>query len=110
MLKYRPRSVTEMKNRLRKRGIENDTIDQLIESFLELGYLDDSEFAKVALITDSKGLLIGGQVIAPRMGARLGYEILDRVESKAILRDKPLTKPRHERLRDYLETTYGPIR
>ena len=56
---------------------------------------DDSEFAKVALVTDSKDLLIGGQVIAPRMGARLGYEILDRVESGAILKDKPLLKPRH---------------
>ncbi|MGY5857788.1 MAG: FAD-dependent oxidoreductase [Candidatus Thorarchaeota archaeon] len=71
---------------------------------------DTAEFAKVALVSDSKGQLIGGQVIASRMGARLGYEILDRVESGATLSDKPLSKPRHERLRDYLETTYGPIR
>jgi len=70
---------------------------------------DPSEFAKVALVTDSKGQLIGGQVISSRMGARLGYEILERVESGAILQEKPLLKPRHERLRDYLETTYGPI-
>lgn len=77
---------------------------------ISVQYVDDpSEFAKVALVTDSKGQLIGGQVIASRMGARLGYEILDRVESGAILQDKPLLKPRHERLRDYLETTYGPI-
>jgi len=72
--------------------------------------IDTSEFANVALVTDSKGQLIGGQVITSRMGSRLGYEILDRVESGAILQDKPLLKPRHERLRDYLETTYGPIR
>jgi NADPH-dependent 2,4-dienoyl-CoA reductase/sulfur reductase-like enzyme len=71
---------------------------------------DAAEFAQVALVTDSKGQLIGGQVIAPRMGARLGYEILDRVESGAILKEKPLLKPRHERLKDYLESTYGPIR
>ena len=71
---------------------------------------DPAEFAKVALVSDSKGQLIGGQVIASRMGARLGYEILDRVESGATLRDKPLSKPRHERLRDFLESTYGPIR
>jgi len=71
---------------------------------------DTSEFAKVALVTDSKGQLIGGQVIASRMGARLGYEIFERVESGAILQDKPLLKPRHERLREYLETTFGPIR
>ena len=71
--------------------------------------IDTSEFANVALVTDSKGQLIGGQVITSRMGSRLGYEIFDRVESGAILQDKPLLKPRHERLRDYLETTYGPI-
>ena len=74
-------------------------------------YLDyPAEFAKVALVTDSKGKLIGGQVIASRMGARMAYEILDRVESGAILKEKPLLTPRHERLRDYLESTYGPIR
>ena len=77
---------------------------------ISVQYVDDpSEFAKIALITDSKGQLIGGQVIASRMGARLGYEILERVESAAILQEKPLLKSRHERLRDYLETTYGPI-
>ncbi len=68
------------------------------------------EFAKVALVTTEEGRLIGGQVISSRMGARLGYEILDRVESGTFLKDKPLLKPRHERLREYLESTFGPIR
>jgi NADH oxidase (H2O2-forming) len=73
-------------------------------------YIEDSdELSKAALVLDSKGQLIGGQVIASRQGARLGYEILDRIESAAILRDTPLSKPRHERLRDYLETSFGPI-
>ena len=77
----------------------------------DVHYFDDStEFAKVALVTSKDGSLIGGQVISSRMGARLGYEILDRVESGATLKDKPLLKPRHERLREYLETTFGPIR
>jgi NADH oxidase (H2O2-forming) len=69
-----------------------------------------TEFAKVALVTTEDGRLIGGQVISSRMGARLGYEILDRVESGTSLKDKPLLKPRHERLREYLESTFGPIR
>lgn len=68
-----------------------------------------TEFAKVALVTTEDGRLIGGQVISSRMGARLGYEILDRVESGTSLKDKPLLKPRHERLREYLESTFGPI-
>jgi NADH oxidase (H2O2-forming) len=70
---------------------------------------DPSEFSKTALVLDPKGQLIGGQVISPRQGSRLGYEILDRVESGAILKEKPLLKPRHERLRDYLENSFGPI-
>jgi NADH oxidase (H2O2-forming) len=71
---------------------------------------DTTEFARVALVTSEDGRLIGGQVISSRMGARLGYEILERVESGAILKEKPLLRPRHERLREYLESTYGPIR
>lgn len=70
---------------------------------------DPNEFSKTALVLDSKGRLIGGQVIASRQGARLGYEILERVESGAILKEKPLLKPRHERLREYLENSFGPI-
>ena len=77
----------------------------------DVQYVEDkTEFAKVALVTTKDGRLIGGQVISSRMGARLGYEILERVESEAILKDKPLLKPRHERLREYLESTFGPIR
>ena len=77
----------------------------------DVQYIEDpTEFAKVALVTSDEGRLIGGQVISSRMGARLGYEILERVESGATLNDKPLLKPRHERLREYLESTYGPIR
>ncbi|MFX1607331.1 MAG: NAD(P)/FAD-dependent oxidoreductase, partial [Promethearchaeota archaeon] len=73
-------------------------------------YFDDpSEFTKVALVTSDSGNLIGGQVIAPRLGARLGYEIFERVESGVLLKERPLLKPRHARLREYLESTFGPI-
>ena len=60
-------------------------------------------------MTSDSGQLIGGQVIAPRMGARLGYEIFERVESGVSLKERPLLKPRHARLREYLESTFGPI-
>jgi NAD(P)H-nitrite reductase large subunit len=77
----------------------------------EVQYFEDpAEFAKSALVVDKKGHLIGGQVIASRMGARLGYEILERVQSGATLQEKPLSKPRHERFKEYLEATFGPIR
>lgn len=77
----------------------------------EVQYLEDPvEFAKIALVLSDEGRLIGGQVISSRMGARLAYELLERVETGAALKEKPLLKPRHERLREYLETTFGPIR
>ncbi|TFG33734.1 FAD-dependent oxidoreductase [Candidatus Thorarchaeota archaeon] len=74
-------------------------------------YIEDPyEFSKIALVTNENGVLIGGQVIAARLGARLGFEILDRVESGAVLKEAPISKSRHERLREYLEQTFGPIR
>ncbi|MFW9919626.1 MAG: NAD(P)/FAD-dependent oxidoreductase [Candidatus Thorarchaeota archaeon] len=73
-------------------------------------YLEDpDEFTKVALVTKEDGTLIGGQVIAPRMGARIGYQIHERVEKGAKLTKAPLLDPLHKRMRDLLESTLGPI-
>ncbi|MDF1539895.1 MAG: FAD-dependent oxidoreductase, partial [Candidatus Thorarchaeota archaeon] len=73
-------------------------------------YLDDpAEFSKVALVTTNDGQLIGGQVLASRLGARLGYQILERVESNATLDERPLLEPTHKRMKDLLEQTLGPI-
>lgn len=74
-------------------------------------YLDDrSECMKVALITKPDGRLIGGQVLAARMGAVVGYQIMERVQSGTTLEDKPLLTFRHERAKEVLERTFGPIR
>ncbi|NHJ13146.1 MAG: hypothetical protein EAX95_05680 [Candidatus Thorarchaeota archaeon] len=74
-------------------------------------YLDDKhEAMKTALVIDATGRLIGGQVLASRMGARIGYEILDRVESRAILAESPISRSRHDRLVDLIEETLGPMK
>ncbi|MFX1368001.1 MAG: NAD(P)/FAD-dependent oxidoreductase [Promethearchaeota archaeon] len=76
----------------------------------EVEYLEDQfESMKVALVTSLDGRLIGGQVIASRMGARVGYEIMDRIDQGLSLRDSPLTKGRHDRLLELLERNLGPI-
>lgn len=76
----------------------------------QVTYLEDSaEFSKVALVTDNSGRLIGGQVIASRLGARIGYQILERIESGAILEERPLLEPQHKRMKELLEQTLGPI-
>ncbi|MFQ5831670.1 MAG: NAD(P)/FAD-dependent oxidoreductase [Candidatus Thorarchaeota archaeon] len=76
-----------------------------------VSYLEDlSESTKVALVTTEEGRLIGGQVLGPRMGGRIGYEILKRVETGAKLIEQPLLKSRHGQLLSLLERTLGPIR
>jgi len=74
-------------------------------------YLEDTtEFAKLALLVNPEGFLVGGQVLSSRMGAILGYQILERVRTHAHLDEHPLLEPRHERIKTMLERTLGPIR
>lgn len=77
----------------------------------DVHYLEDqSEYLKVALISDKDDFLIGGQVISSRLAARVAYQILERVESKAKIVDKPLLKSRYQQVRALIERTIGPIR
>ena len=76
----------------------------------KIHYLDDpAEFAKIALVTTKDDRLIGGQVLSARMGSPVAYQILERIESGAKLSEKPLLKPKHERIKDLLENMLGPI-
>ncbi|UCE11565.1 MAG: FAD-dependent oxidoreductase [Candidatus Thorarchaeota archaeon] len=76
----------------------------------EIHYSEDpAEYLKVALLTTKDGTLIGGQVLASRMGGRVAYQIMERVQSGANLKDRPLLQPRHKRLREHLEEMLGPI-
>ncbi len=76
-----------------------------------VSYLEDpSESSKVALVATKEDRLIGGQVLGSRMGSRIGYEILKRVETGAKLREHPLLESRHGQLLSLLERTLGPIR
>ncbi|HEX3302271.1 MAG TPA: regulatory protein RecX [Thermomicrobiales bacterium] len=45
-LSYRPRSISELRQTLGQRGFGPQIIDQVIERFSELGYLDDADFAR----------------------------------------------------------------
>ncbi|MHA1960794.1 MAG: NAD(P)/FAD-dependent oxidoreductase [Candidatus Thorarchaeota archaeon] len=77
----------------------------------EIHYLEDpAEYLKVALVTRKDGVLIGGQVLAARMGGRIAYQIMERVQSGVKLDERPLLQPRHQRLREHLESIWGPIR
>ncbi len=69
-----------------------------------------AEFARIALVTDNTGRIVGGQVLASRMGSVIGYQIYERVRSRANLFAEPLLAPLHNRLRERLERVLGPIR
>jgi regulatory protein len=45
-LAVRPRSITETKRRLRDLGYPQPLVDQVIERFAEIGYLDDEAFSR----------------------------------------------------------------
>jgi regulatory protein len=45
-LAVRPRSVAETRRRLRHLGYRHALVEQVIERLLEMGYLDDAEFAR----------------------------------------------------------------
>ncbi len=70
---------------------------------------DDSEAAKIALVTDMNDRIVGGQVLASRMGPRIGYQILARMEEGLKLSEAPLLDPRHDQIKSLLEETLGPI-
>ncbi|MFW9887210.1 MAG: NAD(P)/FAD-dependent oxidoreductase [Candidatus Thorarchaeota archaeon] len=77
----------------------------------EVKYLEDpNEAMKVALVTNKDGRLIGGQVLSARMGARVGYEILNRVEAGSTLDERPLIQSRHEQILSLMERTFGPMK
>jgi regulatory protein len=45
-LGYRARSTTEVRDRLRRYGYAEETIEEVVGRLVELGYLDDEEFAR----------------------------------------------------------------
>lgn len=47
-LGYRARSEREVRDRLKRYGYESRTVDIVLERLVELGYLDDTEFARTA--------------------------------------------------------------
>ena len=45
LLKYRARSCWEIKNRLQQKNFPNSKINEVLDYLIELGYVDDEEFA-----------------------------------------------------------------
>jgi len=66
-LETRPRSANEVKQQLRKKKIEADVIDRVIERLTQAGLLDDKAFAKY--------WVENRETFRPRAGRALKYEM-----------------------------------
>jgi NADH oxidase (H2O2-forming) len=85
-------------------------IARQVDADVNVAFFDDNaEFAKIALVTDKDGRIVGGQVLASRMGSRIGYQILERMEAGVRLSETPLLDSRHDQIKRLLEETLGPI-
>ncbi len=68
-----------------------------------------AEQMKIAIVTAKDGPVLGGQVISSRLGAKMGYQILQRMKEGATLEDNPLLDPLHDRILSSMQHRYGPI-
>jgi regulatory protein len=75
LLSQSPRSEREIRQRLRRRGIDADAVDAAVARMRELGYLDDAAFAKSYV--DSR------QAATPRSRRSLAFELGRRGIDKA---------------------------
>jgi regulatory protein len=111
-LNPRERTVAEVRVRLEQRGVETSAIDQVIETLLEQGYLDDARFARI-FAQDKRELEYWGadrirrtlrhrgidrELIDATLGAEPAQTELDR--ALALLRRRFPSPPRDRRERD----------
>ncbi len=67
LLSIRARSVAEMRRRLARRGVDDQTVDEEVERLLRVGLLDDEAFAR-AWVEERERL-------SPRGGRMLRFEL-----------------------------------
>ena len=70
LLSYRPRSEREMRQRLRRRGVAPDVIDETVERLHASHYLDDAAFAQ--FWRESR------ETLSPRSGRLIRSELLSK--------------------------------
>jgi regulatory protein len=76
-LSYRPRSESEVRRNLRKKGLEEETIEAAVGRLLRAGLLDDAEFARYWVENRRQ--------FNPRGGRALRHELRQRGVPEAII-------------------------
>jgi regulatory protein len=86
-LSYRPRTVAEMVRHLKAKEYDEDTIDDLTQEWIKLGYLDDLAFAKQwveeRVRYKKKGrLLLREELKQKGVSTKIVHEVLDHVDQE----------------------------
>jgi len=115
LIAYRPRSVHEVRQRLEKAGVEEETITRVIEQLRSAGMLDDEAFSKAWVDSRLRAAPRGRRMIAwelrrkgvaePEIEAALARVDDDATALAAARRRWPRLQslPRHERRRKLFE-------
>lgn len=84
LLRFRPRSVKEVRSRLKRAGFSPEVIQSVTEEAIERGWLDDEAFARLwvrdRLLTKSKGRALLRREL---LSKGVSEEIIERVLAEA---------------------------
>jgi len=84
LLSYRPRSVAELRNRLRRRGFEASLVEDSLERLQQQGLLDDAGFAQFWVDNRQTHRPRGGRLLYAELRSKgIDREIIDDVLPKA---------------------------
>lgn len=80
LLRYRERSIAEMRDRLRRKGFHRDVIDREVETLIEQKLLDDERFTGVWIRHKLNVSHKGKRLIRAELAAKgIGSELFSRI-------------------------------
>lgn len=104
LLAFRPRSRNELETRLRRNGFQASAIAAAIERMVELGYVDDSEFASYWVENRQQHRPRGRRLLAQELRSKgvpkdVAEQAIDEAEIDEFSQALELARKRAERLR-----------
>jgi regulatory protein len=104
-LAHRARSTAELRKTLAGRGFGEDAIAEVVKRFLELGYLNDADFARRWIASRDQVAPRGSRLLRQELRQKgIDAELADQLLAEAELDDletaRRLAKRRMDRLRD----------
>ena len=116
-LSVRPRSVTETRRRLRHLGYPHSLVDTVLDRFVEMGYLDDMQFARAWVESRDRARPKGEAALRRELALKgIARQVIDDVLAERLdeaVGDDPNTTAATallERRRSALEREQNPVK